>query len=161
VDRFPGRYLGTVVDNDDPKSLCRVKVKVPEVFRDETAGWALPSSPYAGPGSGFAAVPPVGGLVFVEWPAGDVTRVPIWSGAAWADGDGVEGAGPDAVVLLTPAGNRVELRDASGDEAVELTAKSGAKVTLDSSGVTVEFGSQKIAITRSSISLNDGALEVK
>lgn len=161
MDRFPGRYLGTVVDNDDPKKLCRVKVKVPEVFRDETAGWALPSSPYAGPGAGFAAVPPVGGLVFVEWPAGDTTRVPVWSGAAWADGDGVEGAGPDAVVLLTPAGNRIELRDASGDEAIELTAQSGAKVTLDSSGVTVEFGSQKVAITRASISFNDGALEVK
>jgi uncharacterized protein involved in type VI secretion and phage assembly len=161
MDRFPGRYLGTVVDNADPKGLCRVKVKVPEVFRDETAGWALPSSPYAGPGAGFAAVPPVGGLVFVEWPAGDTARVPIWSGAAWADGDGVEGAGPDAVVLLTPAGNRVELRDASGDEAIELTASSGAKVTLDSSGVTVEFGSQKVAITRASISFNDGALEVK
>jgi uncharacterized protein involved in type VI secretion and phage assembly len=161
MDRFPGRYLGTVVDNADPKGLCRVKVKVPEVFRDETAGWALPSSPYAGPGAGFAAVPPVGGLVFVEWPAGDTARVPIWSGAAWADGDGVEGAGPDAVVLLTPAGNRVELRDASGDEAIELTASSGAKVTLDSSGVLVEFGSQKVAITRASISFNDGALEVK
>ena len=161
MDRFPGRYLGTVVDNDDPKGLCRVKVKVPEVFRDETAGWALPSSPYAGPGAGFAAVPPVGGLVFVEWPAGDTTRVPVWSGAAWADGDGVEGAGPDAVVLLTPAGNRIELRDESGDEAIELTAQSGAKVTLDSSGVAVEFGSQKVAITRASISFNDGALEVK
>ena len=161
MDRFPGRYVGTVVDNDDPKGLCRVKVKVPEVFRDETAGWALPSSPYAGPGAGFAAVPPVGGLVFVEWPAGDTTRVPVWSGAAWADGDGVEGAGPDAVVLLTPAGNRVELRDAGGDEAIELTAQSGAKVTLDSEGVTVEFGSQKVAVSRSSISLNDGALEVR
>ena len=161
MDRFPGRYLGTVVDNDDPKGLCRVKVKVPEVFLDETCGWALPSSPYAGPGSGLAAVPPGGGLGFVEWPAGDVTRVPIWSGAAWADGDGVPGAGPDVVVLLTPAGNKVELRDASGDEAVEVTAVSGAKVALDSNGVTIEFGAQKVELTRSSISFNGGALEVR
>lgn len=161
MDRFPGRYPGTVVDNDDPKGLCRVKVKVPEVFSDETTGWALPSMPFAGPAAGLAAVPPVGAVVFVEWPAGDVSRVPIWSGAAWADGDGVDGAGPDAVVLVTTAGNRIELRDASGDEAVEITAKSGAKVTLDSSGVAVEFGSQKVAVTRSSISFNDGALEVR
>jgi uncharacterized protein involved in type VI secretion and phage assembly len=161
MDRFPGRYLGTVIDNDDPKGLCRIKAMVPEVFRDETSGWCLPSMPYAGPAAGFAAVPPVGALVFVEWPAGDVTRVPIWSGGAWADGDGVSGAGPDVVVLVTPAGNRIELRDASGDEAVEITAKSGAKVALDSDGVVIEFGSQKVALTRSSISFNDGALEVK
>src|SRR5436305_6336259 len=36
-------------------------------------------SPYAGSGVGLAAVPPVGSLVFVEWSAGDTTRVPIRS----------------------------------------------------------------------------------
>jgi uncharacterized protein involved in type VI secretion and phage assembly len=161
MDRFAGRYLGTVVDNDDPKGLCRIKVRVPEVFRGETSGWCLPSAPYAGPGAGFAAVPPVGAMVFVEWPAGDVTRVPIWSGGVWADGEGVEGAGPEVIILLTTAGNRVELRDSSGDEAIEITSVSGAKVALDSDGALIEFGSQKVALTRSSISFNDGALEVK
>ena len=90
TDRFHGKYLGTVVDNDDPKALGRVRVKVPEVFGDETSGWCLPCSPYAGSGVGLAVVPPVGSLVFVEWPAGDTSRVPIWSGGAWPDGNGVE-----------------------------------------------------------------------
>jgi len=160
TDRFHGKYLGTVVDNDDPKALGRVRVKVPEVFGDETSGWCLPCSPYAGSGVGLAVVPPVGSLVFVEWPAGDTSRVPIWSGGAWPDGNGVEDAGPETIVLTTPAGHKVVLRDESGNEAVEIESASGAKLTLSSDGVSIEFGSQKIALTNASISLNDGALEV-
>ncbi len=161
TDRFHGKYLGTVVDNDDPKGLSRLRVNVPEVFGSETSGWCLPCSPYAGSGIGLAAVPPVGSLVFVEWPAGDTSRVPIWSGGAWPDGDGVQDAGPETLVLSTPAGHKVVLRDESGKEAIEIEAASGAKVKLSSDGVSIEFGSQKIAMTKSSISLNDGALEVK
>jgi uncharacterized protein involved in type VI secretion and phage assembly len=161
IDRFVGKYLGVVADNDDPRGLSRLRVRVPEVFGEETTGWCLPSSPYAGPGVGLAAVPPIGSLVFVEWPSGDTTRVPVWSGGSWTDGDGVPGAGPDAVLLVTPAGHRIALSDASGSEAVEIEAASGAKVLLDGDGVTVEFGTQKLAITRASISVNDGALEVR
>ena len=161
TDRLHGKYLGIVIDNDDPKKLGRVRVQVPEVFGDETTGWCLPCSPYAGNGVGLAAVPPVGSLLFVEWPAGDTTRVPIWSGGAWPDGDGVQDAGPETLVLTTPAGHKVVLRDESGSEAIEIEAASGAKVSLSNDGISIEFGSQKVAMTRASISLNDGALEVK
>jgi len=161
TDRFHGKYLGIVIDNDDPKKLGRVRVQVPEVFGDETTGWCLPCSPYAGNGVGLAAVPPVGSLLFVEWPAGDTTRVPIWSGGAWPDGDGGQDAGPETLVLTTPAGHKVVLRDESGSEAIEIEAASGAKVSLSNDGISIEFGSQKVAMTRASISLNDGALEVK
>ena len=161
TDRFHGKFLGIVVDNDDPKGLARVRVMVPEVFGDEATGWALPCSPYAGPGVGLAAVPPNGSVVFVEWPGGDTSRVPIWSGGAWPEGDGVSDAGPDALVLTTPAGHRIVLRDAAGSEAIEVEAASGAKLLLDADGVRAEFGSQKIELTASSISLNGGALEVR
>lgn len=158
---FVGKYQGLVVDNADPLGLARVRAQVPEVFGEETTGWCLPATPYAGSGVGFAAVPPVGSTVYVEWPAGDVSRVPIWSGCAWPNGEGVEGAGPDAVLLVTPSGHRIALRDAAGNEAVEIEAASGAKVVLSGEGVTIEFGGQKLAMTRASISLNDGALEVR
>jgi len=161
MERFNGKYVATVVDNDDPKRLGRVRVEVPEVFGDEPTGWCVPCTPYPGVGTGLAAVPPVGGLVFVEWTAGDTTRVPIWSGGLWPDGDGVAGAGPDTLVLLTPGGNRVELRDRQGGEAVELRSASGAQIVLDQDGVGIAFGSQTVSVTRSSISVNGGALEVR
>jgi hypothetical protein len=160
MDRFVGKYLGQVVDNDDPLNLARIRATVPEVLATETTGWCSPSLPFAGPAVGLAVVPPVGGMVFVEWPAGDLGRPPIWSGGMWAGGDGVPGAGREVFVVVTPGGHRLELRDTAGDQAVEITAASGAKITLDSSGATVEFGSQKMAMTQASISFNDGALEV-
>jgi hypothetical protein len=160
MERFQGKYLGVVVDNDDPKGLMRLRVQVPEVLGEETTGWCLPCSPYAGAGVGLAAVPPVGSLEFVEWSAGDTTRVPVWSGGTWADGEGPEDAGPDSLVLVTPGGHAVRLRDESGAEAIEIEAASGAKLVMDGDGVTVSFGSQKLALTRSSVVINDGALEV-
>jgi hypothetical protein len=161
TERFYGKDLAIVVDNDDPKGLARVRAKVPEVFGEETTGWCLPCSPYSGSGTGLAAVPPVDSQIYVEWSAGDISRAPIWSGGAWPDGDGVEDAGPDAIVLTTPAGHRVVIRDTSGSEAIEIEATSGAKVVLDADGVLIEFGSQKLAVSRTAISLNDGALEVR
>jgi len=161
TERFHGKFLGIVVDNDDPKGLSRVRVQVPEIFGEEPTGWCLPCSPIAGSGTGLAAVPPVGSLCFVEWPGGDPTRVGIWSGGAWPDGDGVEDAGPDTIVLTTPAGHKIVVRDTSGSEAIELEAASGAKVLLDGDGVHVEFGSQKLDVARTSSSTHDGALEVR
>lgn len=160
MDRFVGKYLGVVVDNQDPKTLSRLKVQVPEVFGEETAGWFLPCSPYAGASAGFVAVPPVGSVVFVEWPSGDTTRVGVWAGGMWTDGTGVRGAGPDVVLLVTPGGHRIELVDTAGSEAVSITSSSGASVTMDQSGLTLAFGSQKIAMTAASVSVNDGALTV-
>ena len=160
MDRFHGKYLGVVVDNDDPLVLSRLKVTVPEVFGGETAGWFLPCSPYAGDAVGFVAVPPLGSVVFVEWPAGDTTRVGIWSGGIWTQGSGVNGAGPDVILLVTPGGHRIELADTAGSESISITSASGASVTMDQSGLTLAFGSQKIAMTAASVSVNDGALTV-
>ena len=64
------------------------------------------------------------------------------------------------MVLLTPAGHRIELRDTSGSEAIEITSASGAKVTMDDTGLTLSFGGQKIAMTNASVDVNDGALTV-
>ncbi|MGH3974121.1 MAG: phage baseplate assembly protein V [Pseudonocardiaceae bacterium] len=161
TELFYGKYLGIVVDNDDPKGLARVRATIPEVFGEEPTGWCLPCSPYPGRGTGLAAVPPLDSLIFVEWPAGDTSRVPIWSGGAWPDGEGVADAGPEAIVLRTPAGHRMVIRDSSGSEAIEIEAASGAKIVLDGDGVLVELGSQQLAVSRTSISLNGGALEVR
>ena len=160
TEPFIGKYQAVVVDNQDPRGLARLKVQVPEVFGQETTGWATACSPFSAQNAGLAAVPPVGSLVYVEWPAGDTSRVPIWSGGAWADGEGVPDAGPDVLVLVTPAGHKIELKDASGSESIQVTAVSGAEVVLDSNGISISFGQQKVALTNSSVSINDGALEV-
>lgn len=161
TDRFPGKHLGLVVDNKDPKKLSRVRVRVPEIFGDEETGWCLPCSPYAGSNVGLAVVPPEGSLVHVEWPGGgDTTRTPIWSGALWADGSGVPGASPDALVLVTPGKHRITLTDEQGKEAVEIVSASKAKIRLDKDGVLIKFGSSTLKLGNGGIDFNDGALKV-
>jgi uncharacterized protein involved in type VI secretion and phage assembly len=160
MDRFLGKFRGIVVDNEDPSGLARVTANVPAVLGLEASGWLLPCSPYAGPGCGLVAVPPIGSVIHVEWPAGDPAQPGIWSGGMWTEGDAVAGAGPDVVALVTPGGHRIEIRDTAGSEAIELSATSGATITMDGSGIVVSMGGQKIAMTATSVSINDGALTV-
>jgi Type VI secretion system/phage-baseplate injector OB domain len=159
-ERFYGKFPATVVDNNDKKGLGRITVKVPEVFGDETTGWCLPSMPYVGVKAGLVAIPDLNALVFVEWPGGDTTRTPIWSGGYWADGDGVPGAGPKSFLIVTPAGHQVLIQD-DGDQPIVIQAVSGAKATLDKNGVQLEYQKAVIKMTSSSISFNNGNLEVK
>lgn len=86
ADRFYGKYRGIVTDNQDPMRIGRLQALVPEVLGEVTSGWALPCAPYAGTGSGFYAIPPLGAGVWIEFEAGDTSR-PIWSGAWWATGE--------------------------------------------------------------------------
>jgi len=90
VDEFRSlffcKYRGTVVINVDPTGQGRLQALVPEVLGETPSGWALPAAPFAGPLSGFFAVPPVGAGVWIEFEAGDPSR-PIWSGGWWAAGE--------------------------------------------------------------------------
>lgn len=66
--------LGTVVANDDPEKLGRVKVAVPAIVEPES-GWAYPLGVGAGKmRGGRYAPPPVGTLVGVWFLFGDVDR---------------------------------------------------------------------------------------
>jgi uncharacterized protein involved in type VI secretion and phage assembly len=153
-----GLFAGVVSDNDDPDGKCRIKVEVPEVL-DGTTGWCFPALPYAGDQCGLAVVPPIGAAVYVQWPRGDLSAPPVWSGANFSGGSGVPGAGPNTVILLTPGGHRVELSD--DNSAVTVTASTGAKITLDNSGVAIDNGQgATISMQGSQIDINNGALTV-
>lgn len=155
---YVGLYAGTVVDNNDPDGKCRIKVDVPEVLQG-TTGWCLPSLPYAGDSCGFAIVPPVGAGVFVQWPRGDLSAPPVWSGANYSSGSGVSGAGPNTAILLTPNGHRLELSD--DNTSITVTCSAGAKITLDQNGIEIDNGQgAKISMQGNKVDINNGALTV-
>lgn len=155
--RYRGRYRGEVLDVDDPRSMGRVRVRVPEVLEDVDSGWALPVFAVSGDGSGVWAVPPVGAGVWVEFEGGDPSR-PVWCGGWFAEGEAPEGAAPEKVIIRTPGGHVLTLDDDGG--TVELSDAEGAAVRLSSDGIELSKGGQKIVISSSSVSVNDGALEV-
>jgi uncharacterized protein involved in type VI secretion and phage assembly len=153
-----GLFRGIVTDNEDPDNKCRIRVSVPEVL-DGATGWCEPVLPYAGDGCGLSLVPPVGAVVFVEWPRGDLTAAPVWTGGCYAGGSAPEGTGPNTVILMTPGGHRLEFND--DDQSVRIRAADGALVTLDSSGITIDNGQgATIVMQGPTVDINGGALQV-
>lgn len=82
--RYWGKYRGFVVDNQDPKRLERVKVRVPEILgREIVTDWAAPNPKYGGlPETGGFSGLPIGAAVFVEFESGDANR-PLVTGTWW------------------------------------------------------------------------------
>jgi hypothetical protein len=162
---FPGKYRGTVTDNRDPLLRGRVEVSVPEVLGGNRA-WAMPCVPYAGPGVGLVAPPPVGGNVWVEFEAGSPDR-PIWVGCFWGKGELPERVpAPGGVVLrlgevtlvsVDPRPGSTPLPPApAGAEATEVTLTGGglvvsrggrAVLTIDQDTVTVALAPLEIALS--------------
>jgi uncharacterized protein involved in type VI secretion and phage assembly len=148
-----GKYRGKVADNIDPTNRGRIKVTVDSMPSLDM--WAMPCVPYAGNQVGFYSLPPVGAGVWIEFEGGDVS-FPIWVGCFWGDGELPDTTGPDVKIWKTDS-LTIRLDDASG----ELVIQSGdATYTINTGGLTSAIGSTKLELSQTSVSINDGALEV-
>lgn len=151
ADRFYGKYRGLVTSNQDPLGLGRLQAQVPEVLGDVQSGWALPSAPYAGTGSGLFTVPPAGAGVWIEFEAGDPSR-PIWSGTWWANGEvPIDQQGSPAqtatkilrsesglIVSLDDAAQTITLSDSAGTNIVQIQVLAGTIQITSGVQVTLE-----------------------
>lgn len=156
-----GKYRGTVLSNQDPNAQGRVEVSVPAV--SEAAVWALPCSPFAGPGVGLLAIPPVGASVWVEYEGGD-TDLPIYSGGFWAVGDAPQPAAGSAgaIVVLQTATCTLTLSDVEGASGgVTLEHTGGARITLAAGGIEVANGrGASVTLEGPKVTINESAVEV-
>ncbi len=143
ADRFYGKYRGVVLNNIDPLQIGRLQAIVPEVLGEIPSGWALPCAPYAGTGSGFYAIPPIGAGVWIEFEAGDTSR-PIWTGAWWATGE-------------VPMN---EQATPSQPTRKILRTEFGLMVSLDDLQQTITI-SDAIGINLMSIKVLQGTIEIK
>jgi hypothetical protein len=148
---FFGKYRGLVTDNQDPRSLGRLKARVPEVLGDVETGWALPAAPYAGDGVGVYAVPAPDAGVWIEFESGDVSR-PIWSGCWWGDGQlpKDETGSPSTpsrkiirtdqglVLALDDGGRTITLGDAQGNNLMKFQVTQGQITMQAATKVVVE-----------------------
>ncbi|MGO9080760.1 MAG: phage baseplate assembly protein V [Streptosporangiaceae bacterium] len=155
--RFYGKYRGIVSEVD--AATMRIKATVPSVLGEVATGWCMPCVPYAGPNAGFAFLPEAGSGVWIEFEGGDVS-FPIWVGGYWREGECPADAAGDVKVIVTRAPHKLEFDD--GGSSITLSDPNGNTVTLDSSGITLASGqSVTVVVSSSSVSVNDGALEVQ
>jgi phage baseplate assembly protein gpV len=154
--RFYGKYRG-IVSEVDPSTM-RIKALVPTVLGETETGWCMPCVPYAGPNVGFAFLPELESGVWIEFEGGDVSY-PIWVGGYWRKGEVPSEASAEAKVILTTAPHELKLDDGAG--SLTLTDPNGNTLTLDSSGITLSNAASTVVVSDSSVSVNDGALEVQ
>jgi uncharacterized protein involved in type VI secretion and phage assembly len=150
--QFFGKHRGTVVNTDDPERRARLQAVVPDVFGTAPLTWALPSVPFAGPGAGVVALPPVGAGVWIEFEQGD-PDYPIWSGCWWGAASELplvvqaSPAGVGQISLVTPGGHALVLSDLPGPTGgISLRTPGGAHVAVTGSSIVIENG-QGAAIT--------------
>jgi hypothetical protein len=162
-NRFFGKYRGSVQNNIDPMGRGRIQVIVPEVLGTSTPVWALPCSPYAGPGVGFFALPPVGANVWVEFEAGNL-RYPIWAGCFWGEGDldNVD-AQPTVAFLKTDAGmlridqNTSEVKIEVNGATITLTP---GEIRIEAPTITNDANGGKTQLTPAGFDAQQGAFKV-
>jgi hypothetical protein len=159
-----GKYRGKVVNNVDPLQLGRVQVSSPDALGEGRLGWAMPCVPYAGPGVGFFAVPPVGANVWVECEGGNPDR-PIWSGCFWGSGEvPVLPAVAQAKVLKTD-GVKLTINDVPGAGGLTLevgppVVQAPMKLNFDASGIELSNDAASVKLTPVSVLVNGGGPEV-
>lgn len=153
--RYYGKYRGSVTDVDT--DTLRIKAKVPAVLGNQKSGWCMPCVPYAGPDVGLVFLPEEGAGVWIEFEGGDVSY-PIWTGCYWREGEQPADATPTVKAIVTASGHSI-LFDDDG-ETIIITDANDNTITLDSSGLTLARGGKKVVISQTSVSVNDGALEV-
>jgi uncharacterized protein involved in type VI secretion and phage assembly len=180
-----GVYTALVADVSDPEGQGRVRVRLPWSPDAEGQGyeaWARLATLMAGPDRGSWFIPDVDDEVLVAFEAGDPRR-PYVVGALWngrdAPPDTMDGAGrnyrkvirsrngvtvtlddqdgQERLVLETPGGQRVTLKDGPG--TVEVVDSNGNSVTLDTSGVTVQ-ASGKVTVSASTVEISAGMVTV-
>jgi len=86
--RYPGLYIGEVVDRDDPEGIGRVRVRIPGLVEPASA-WAFPLGTLGGGSDrrGFFSVPEKGAEVGVLFHQGDVDH-PYYLCGHWGKPDG-------------------------------------------------------------------------
>jgi uncharacterized protein involved in type VI secretion and phage assembly len=164
--QFYGKYRGTVLDNIDPLKTGRLIVQVAGVAGLLPSTWALPCLPFAGPLSGWYAVPDIGSTVWVEFERGDPDK-PVWTGCFWETTELVPAlalAGPDGVqqiVVQTVGLNALMISDVPGPSGGILLQVGDALISVSDAGIIIDNGQgASIVMTGPTVTVNDGALEV-
>lgn len=75
--KFFGVYPAKCVDNSDPDTKYRIKVKIPQISGDAVSNWAFPCTPVSA--NRASLVPALNSTVWVMFVGGD-PNFPVWIG---------------------------------------------------------------------------------
>ncbi|HEX8137119.1 MAG TPA: phage baseplate assembly protein V [Pyrinomonadaceae bacterium] len=181
--RWYGVYPALVSDNQDPEGQGRVKVTLP--WSPDTSGgryeaWARLATLMGGNNRGSWFVPDVGDEVLIVFEGGDPKR-PYVVGGLWNGTDSPPASmdsnntqkvlrsrngvkitmddtdGQEKLVLETPGGQRMTLKDGPG--TVEIVDSNGNSIKLEPSGITITAAA-KVTINASTVEVSASMVTV-
>ncbi len=134
-------FIGTVVDNNDPQRLQRVRVRIKGLYEGQTSDlpWVAPKVGYgfgnAG-GAGRIAVPLVNSKLYVELQGGD-SHYPVYTGnVIHSDSPVTDGSAnyPHRYMTVDRAGNKIIVDPMPGANVVTIQHASGTQITVNNDG---------------------------
>jgi len=169
LQRYYGKYRGTVIQNLDPEFRGRVMCIVPDVLGVVPSSWCEACAPLAGPTGppmGAYLVPPLGTGVWVEFEQGDPNK-PIWSGCRFAPGNAplLAFAGLPVspnIVFQTLGQNSLIISDLPGPTGgIMLKSLTGATLIVNDTGIYIQNGKgAMITLIGPAIDFNGGAMTI-
>lgn len=145
--------LAEIVDNADPDSRGRVRVRI---HATQMECWAPVVTPSAGAAYGIGFLPKVGELVVIAFVSGDL---PLVLGSIWSGQNNLpEQAEPheNRYSISTPAGNVLLFDDENGPK-MELKTRAGNSLTITDEGggeIKLERGGQTVTLGTSDVEIN-------
>lgn len=182
INKYYGKYRGTVLNNIDPEQRGRIMALVPDVLGIIPSSWAMPCVPIAGKLEGTFMVPQIGAGVWIEFEQGD-PDYPIWVGGFWGAPLEVPAAAliPPAIppgqniVIQTTLQHSLIISDAvplpipapipapapPGTGGIILRSPSGAMIVVNDTGIYIHNGKgASIEMIGPSVMINKIALVV-
>jgi hypothetical protein len=171
VQKFYGKYRGTVINNIDPEQIGRIMAIVPAVSNVIPTSWAMPCVPFAGKAEGFFAVPQIGSGVWIEFEGGDPDK-PIWVGGFWgafAEVPTLALVPPPIppgqnVCIQTTLQNMMMVSDAPPTPltgGIVLKSTTGAMIVVNDTGIYIQNGKgAAITMIGPAVDINMGALTI-
>lgn len=159
----PGFQTGTVIRNDDPESLGRVKVQLQwhrEVGESNSTNWIDIMRPDAGlysgelPNRGFYFIPEVGDKVVVSYFENDINRPVVCSPIYEAGASQWDDSSNCIKSFSTRSGHRIVFDD-SDNGGIEMADRAGNTIKMESRSGSITLSSpQRIAVSAKEIELS-------
>ena len=168
VDPTTQSYLGQVEDNNDPKKLGRVRVRISPYmdFEEEDLPWASPTLGSHGNNSEYGGlnIPEIGSQVRVYFPSHDMTA-PYYTGAELNEFNRTtffDDDYPDVYGYKDSTGNFVKINKATGTVQFQHKSSSNLRVAPDGSmQVALSNGAYFTFSNQNNFELNIGAVNVQ